>query len=178
MTPTKFNQAFQTGSITKSLSGLILLALLINSQAMALPEDKLEKVYIVSERSSYNYKTGIKIFEGNVKVDQGTTHLTADKLVTKDNIKHKIQEAIAYGFTKQAHYWTIPKEGDAVMHAYAKIIKYYPTTANVVLEKDAVVTQGENSFQGQVILYNMNDQTVTVPASKNARAVLVYNPDN
>lgn len=146
--------------------------------SFALPEDDKEKVYIVSDRSNYNYKTGINVFEGNVKVDQGTTHLTADKLITKSNDQHKIKEAIAYGIEKPAHYWTLPKVDDPELHTYALIIKYYPMDSNVIFEKNAVATQGENSFQGQLILYNMKDEIITVPASNNGRAVLVYNPDS
>lgn len=143
----------------------------------ALQEDSKEKVYIVADTTIYNYRTGVKIFEGNVKVDQGTTHITADKLVTKNNSQHKIQEAIAYGVNQLAHYRTVPKLGEPEVHAKSKIIKFYPIESNVTLEQNVIVTQGDNSFQGEVIIYNGSDQTITVPASKNGRAVLVYNPD-
>lgn len=159
----------------KWIVSLVLLS--YSLLASALPEDNKEKVHIVADASLYNYKTGVNTFEGNVVVDQGTTHLTADRLITKNNSKHKIQEVIAYGIQKPAHYWTLHKAAEPEVHAYAKIIKFYPIESNVVLEDNALVTQGENSFQGQLVLYNRNDQTITVPASKNNRAVIVYNPD-
>ncbi|TAK77518.1 MAG: lipopolysaccharide transport periplasmic protein LptA [Gammaproteobacteria bacterium] len=143
----------------------------------ALPEDNKAKVYIAADHTVYNYKTGIKVFEGNVTVDQGSTHLTADRLITKDNEQHQIKEAIAYGLQRPAHYWTLPNVGDPEVHSHALVMKYYPIEGKVVFEKKVIVTQGENSFQGELILYNMNDQIVTVPAAKNGRAVLVYNPD-
>lgn len=145
--------------------------------AFALPEDSREKIYIVADTTEYNYKTGTTIYTGNVKVDQGTTHITADKLKTKTSAQHTIQEAIAFGEDHTAHYWTVPKKGDAEIHANAKIIKFYPVDSNIILEKEVVVTQGENSFHGERILYNRNDQTVLVPASDKGRAVIVYNPD-
>lgn len=143
----------------------------------ALPTDNMQKVYIVADSTTYNYKNGINVFEGHVKIDQGTTHITADKLITKSNAQHKIEEAIAYGYQELAHYWTLPKEGEPEMHAKAKIIKYYPIQANITLQQEVYVTQGENSFQGNLIHYNSKDQTVTVPASTSGHAVLVYNPD-
>lgn len=146
--------------------------------AQALPTDKQEKVHIVSDTWTYNYKTGSSIFEGNVKVNQGTTHIRAERLTTKSNAQHQIQEAIAYGVKELAHYWTLPAVGDPEIHAIARIIKFYPITSNITLENEVTVTQGENSFQGQLIHYNMNDQTIAVPASKNGRAVVIYNPDD
>ena len=143
----------------------------------ALPEDNHEKVFIVADSSTYNYKKGVNVFEGHVKVDQGTTHITADRLVTKSNSQHKMREAIAYGINALAHYWTLPKVGDPEIHAHAKVIKFYPLDSNATLEQDVVITQGENSFHGQLILYNSKDETIIVPAAKDARSILVYNPD-
>ncbi len=159
---------------------LMLLALFFLSYplaARALESDSKEKLHIFAESGTYNYKTGVNVYEGNIKIDQGTTHLTADRLITKSNAQHKIQEAIAYGLQTLAHYWTLPKIGDPEVHAHAKIIKFYPLESNVTLEQDVHVTQGENSFQGELIHYNSNEQTITVPASKNGRAVIVYNPE-
>lgn len=157
---------------------LHVILLICTLPVFALQEDNKEKVYIIADSTNYNYKTGYTVYEGHVKVDQGTTHVTADRLTTKTNTQHKIKEAIAYGLQNLAHYWTLSKMGDPEMHANAKIIKFYPSESNVTLEQEVVVTQGENSFQGQLILYNRNDQTVLVPASNKGRAVLVYNPDS
>jgi lipopolysaccharide transport protein LptA len=112
-----------------------------------------------------------------VQIDQGTTHVTADRLTTKTNDKHQIQEAIAYGISDLAHFWTTPAAGEQVVNAHAKIIKFYPITSNATLQGEVTVAQGENNFQGQLIHYNMNDQTIIVPETKNGRAVIVYNPD-
>tara|TARA_R110000868_G_scaffold6389_10_gene36475 strand:+ start:1485 stop:1994 length:510 start_codon:yes stop_codon:yes gene_type:complete len=145
--------------------------------AKSLKGDKKEKLHITADTTIYNYRNGMNYFEGHVLVDQGTTHLTADKLTTKANDKHQIQEAIAYGIEQLAHYWTTPKPGEPIVHAHAKIIKFYPLTMNTTLQGDVVMTQGENNFHGQLIHYNMGDQTIIVPETKNGRAVLVYNPD-
>jgi lipopolysaccharide export system protein LptA len=152
---------------------LILIISIIPSITFALPEDNKQPMHIVSDSSIFNYKTGQDIYEGNVKVDQGTSHLTADRLVTQKNKEHKIISAIAYGLKSLAVYTTIPKKGDAEMHAVAKVISFYPPTSTVVLEGEVVVSQAENNFHGQHIIYNMKDQIVAAPASKNGRATIV-----
>lgn len=163
------------------LSTLILLflslLLLATQPSLSLPSDSKQKVFIGADSSIYNYKTGFTTFEGNVQVDQGTTHITADKLTTKSDVGHKISEAIAYGTKGLAHYWTLSKPSEPEIHAYAKVIKFYPALSNVTLENQVNVTQGENSFHGELIHYNSNDQTIIVPASNKGRSVIVYNPD-
>ena len=161
----------------RQLNCLFIMLFICMTSSYALKNDLKEKILIAADSGVYNYKTGIRIFEGNVKVDQGTTHVTSDRLITRNNKEHKIQEAIAYGIKTPAHYWTLQNPGEPEMHALAQIIKYYPLLSNVALEENVEIIQAENNFKGPIILYNMNEQTITVPAAKNARAVLVYNPD-
>lgn len=155
----------------------LLLLLMLPSLAAALDSDSRKTIKIIADSWVYNYRTGTNVYEGNVRVDQGTTHITADRLITRNNDQHKIQEATAFGLQSLAHYWTLPKEGDPVIHARAKVIRFYPLESNVTLEQKVDVLQGKNSFQGELIHYNSKEQTITVPATKNGRAVLVYNPD-
>lgn len=144
----------------------------------ALDTDSKATVNIMADSGTYNFKTGVDVYEGHVKIDQGTTHIIADKLITKKNPQHKIEEATAFGTETLAHYWTQPKLGEPELHARAKIIKFYPIDANVTLEYDVHVSQGDNNFSGELIHYNSAEQTINVPASANGRAVLVYTPTN
>jgi len=157
--------------------GSLALALYILSISIfALPSDREQTLHIFANSSFFNYKTGIDIYEGDVKVDQGSTHLTGDRLITKKNAKRKIISAIAYGIKKRAIFKTEPKSGDKPLIAMAKIIKLYPETSLVMLEEDVNVAQGENSFHGPIIIYNMKDQVVSIPPSKNGRATIIINP--
>lgn len=162
--------------VRKSIACLLISVINVTN-AYALKSDRVEIVNIVADSTLYNYKTGINVFEGHVQVDQGTTHITADRLITKSNAAHKIQEAVAYGFNDLAHYWTVPRVNEPEINAHAKIIRFYPVESNVTLEQTVTVQQGENSFQGELIHYNRANQTITVPATKGGRAVLVYNPN-
>lgn len=157
------------------LSACLLFAM---QSAMGLPEDIYKTMYVTSDSTTYNHKTGYATYLGHVHITQGSTRILADKLVTKSNARHHMQEAIAYGLKKPAHYWTLPKIGDTELHASAMIIKLFPSQSSVTLEQNAVLIQHDNHFQGQFIVYNRSDQTVFVPASQQGHAVVVYDPDD
>jgi lipopolysaccharide export system protein LptA len=163
--------------LTRKLSQLVLTLLCAPFVVFALPDDSKQIMHIVADATTFNYKTGSTTYEGNVKIDQGSTHLTADRVTTTNNSKHKIEEAIAYGLNnKLAEYVTLPKQGDAILRAKAKTIKFYPGNSTVLLEGNVIVMQGKNSFEGPVVIYNMKDQIVTAPASKTGRATVVIEP--
>ncbi len=157
-----------------------LLAVLcgITLTCYGLREDNKEKMIILSDTTLYDHKTGVTIFEGHVKVTQGTTLIIADKLTTKTDKNRKINEIIAYGINNVAEYWTLPKKEDEPFHASANIIKYYPKDPKVTLEQNVTATQGKNSFHGELIHYNRQTETLIVPESNTGRAVLIYNPDS
>lgn len=149
------------------------MLLLFPFKASALPDDNSKPLHINALTTLFNYKTGVNTYEGNVKIDQGTTHIIADRVITQNNNQHKISIATAIGVKNYAEYITIPKTGDQTFHAKAKMIKFFPLTSLVILEGDVKATQGENSFQGPTIIYNIKDQLVTAPASKLGRATIV-----
>lgn len=153
-----------------------LLLLCIPLLVFSLPEDRAQSMHIIADSSTFNYKTGIDTYEGHVTVDQGSTHLTADRLITEKNSQHKVVKATAYGIQKLAEYSTLPKKGDSQFHAKAKTITFYPLQSLVSLTGNVLVTQGENSFQGPVISYNMKDQIVTAPATNTGQATIVIDP--
>jgi len=160
--------------VCKSRSFLLLISAIF---LIGSTDNHKSLMHITSESSEYNYKNNETSFEGHVVVDQGTTHLTADRVITHKNAQNKIQEAIAYGTQPLAHYWTEPKNGEKILHAHAKIMKIYPLESRVILEGDVLVTQGENRFQGQIIVYNIKQQTIIVPPTKNSRATFVIETD-
>lgn len=152
-----------------------LVLLFLPSLAFCLPATELpqQPIQISADSTFFNYKSGQNTYEGSVKLIQGTAILIADKVTTKNNAQHKLQEAIALGTTHLAEYTSITKPTDPPFVAKAKVIKFYPITSTIILEGDVLVKQGENTFQGPIIIYNTKDQTIAAPASKVGRATIV-----
>ncbi len=159
------------------LKTLFFIILFIPTSSAALPDDSNKAMQIHASSTLFDFKKGFNTYEGDVNVIQGTTHLTADRLTTQNNDKRKMEEAIAYGLKNPARYWTLPKDGDLEFHAQAKTITFYPLKSLVKLEGDVIVTQGDSSFHGPVILYNIKDQTVSSPASNKGRATIIIEPN-
>lgn len=155
---------------------LSLFLFLFPTLLFALDSDRTQALHVTSDSSLYNYKTGITLYEGHVIIDQGTTRIKADRVSTKTDARHKIEEAIAYGFQNLAEYSTLPKVGEAPLYAKAKTIYFYPQKTTIILDNEVTLTQGKNSFQGSRIIYNIKEKIIHAPASKNGRSTLIIEP--
>jgi lipopolysaccharide export system protein LptA len=159
----------------KQIKQLLLLCLTLPITCWGLPSDRDKPAYIEADQVQYQQKTGITLYVGHVKVDQGTSHLLADTLtVYKDLHSSKIQKMIATG--NLAQYSTLPKVDGKMMNASAKTIQYDPVHNLVLLLGDALITQEGNLFRGQHIEYDLTKQTVISAPSPNSKTVIVIQP--
>ena len=159
--------------MTRSISLLPVLALtlLMMRQACSLGEDHNQKLLLNSDKANLNLETGISIYNGNVTLQQGTTHLLADKLTVLTNKQNQLQQITAIG--NPAQYRTLPQPNKPEFHADANIIEYYPQKNLIVLIGNAQAYQNRNVYKGPRIEYNTIEQTVTSPESAMGRTTII-----
>lgn len=142
----------------------------------ALESDSKQKVYIESDSATLNRQQQTSVFIGNVKIDQGSTHIRADKLTLYFDDHEKIKRAVAEG--NLAHYQTQPEAGKPVFHARAQSIEYNLASKVIELKGNATAEQGENRFKGPHILYNMQSQTILSAKKAGGRTTIVLDPQS
>jgi lipopolysaccharide export system protein LptA len=157
---------------------IFFLALIIVSRsAFALEDDKNQPVSVQADSVSIDNKEGKSQYEGNVSVQNGSTHLTAAKAVVYTTKENSIKEAIAYGAGKvQAHYSTITDPKKPELNAYADTIQIFPDKHIVYLIGNAKVSQGDDFYQAPRIEYNSETQHVFSPQSAHGRTTIVIHP--
>ena len=158
----------------KFIYSSLILACFLAQSGLALTSDKQLPANFTADNVTYNIKTGTRIFIGNVKMTQGTTHLEGDKVTVYNGSDGKVIKVIALG--KRAHYSTLPNNQKEVMDAYAETIEYYPGKGSAVLIGNGEITQGKNSFKGPHIVYDIQKELITSLASANAHTVIVLQP--
>lgn len=154
----------------------LITLLLLPLFSWGLSSDEKEPAHFEADDVSMNHKTGITVFTGHVKVDQGSTHLTADKLTVYKDQEGKVTKIVAAG--QLAHYATLPDKQKMPMDAFAKTIEYYPKEKKAVLLGQGMITQGSNTFKGEHIIYNLAQQTVTSLPTAGSKSVLILQPQD
>lgn len=140
----------------------------------ALPSDKTQPIHVITGTAQWNGNANTTTLTNNVVITQGTTTITADKLVLYADKNNQVTKAVATG--QLATYSTITNPAKPKLHAVAQIIEYYPPLGQVNLIGQAKVMQGNNSMTSARIEYNINNQTVVSPASSQSRVMIVIQP--
>lgn len=141
------------------LFSLSLCLALAPGGAAALESDRDQPAIIDADTVDIDFNAGIRIYEGNVKLRQGTIRLDADRLEVrfKDDA---LESAIAVG--SPAEFRQRPEGKDHDVVGVALNIHLDEVNDEITLTDEAVVTQGRDSIAGKTIVYNMATEKVQV----------------
>lgn len=152
---------------------LLLLLTLMSPRLLAQDSDSEQPVYIEADSAFYDEKTGTSTYTGNVILDQGDLHITADKVIATSN-QGKLVKVVAYG--KPVRFKQAPKPGKEAISGVAKQAEYLVDREYIILIKEAVVHQGENSYASDRIEYDQINGIVkageTTSNSKRVKIIL------
>lgn len=145
---------------------------------LARSDDRDKPIHITADTAELNDKTGISIYRGDVKMVQGTTILTGD-VVTIHSTDSEVEKIISIG--ELATYQETTDDGDDVF-AEAEEMIYNRILSTIDLYRSAKVTQEENIFKSEHILYKIEEELIeagnSLPAQKKERVNMTIIPES
>lgn len=145
--------------------------------ALSLENDNQQPIYIDSDTASYDEKTSISIYSGNVIYTQGSLVVHSDVMTfyMKDG---EITKITVTG--KPATFKQTPGPGKEDINGHSLIGEYYPPTAKLFLIKEAVVWQGGNKSSSELIIYDTKNSVIKGgdPTTNSKRVHTVFEPKN
>jgi lipopolysaccharide export system protein LptA len=140
------------------LRGILLLLSLLPLTAWGLDADREQPINIEADQASLNDKTGVSVYEGNVKLQQGTLVFTGNKMTVQLTDK-KLDTIVLTG--TPATYVQRPDGKDVDQHAEAERIEYYAIDERVILLRKARIWEsGDEEFRSDRIVFNLKTDTV------------------
>ena len=145
---------------------LILLIAFVTSLVLALPEDAKQPIEIEAQSVIVDETTGFNEFRGNAEVSQGSLLLLAELIqVQTDN--DEVVSMIAKGSPEKPAKYTQSQENQArFIEATATLITYDVHEGMIFLVGNAHLVQGFDSFSGDTLDYDINNDKVIVKGSE------------
>lgn len=150
-----------------------VLAILPAGSALALPEDADAPIHIRGDNAEFDQARGLLIYTGDVRIDQGTLRVTADRMVVEYR-DDKVVKITAKG--APASYQQQLERGDGLVNADAGTIVYHTAAERVELIGDAFLTQEGNEFQGSVINYDISRGQVDAESKGDGPVRMILQP--
>ncbi len=140
----------------------LLLLPLMPSMVQALTSDREQPISIVADSAFVDDVKGITIYEGNAEIVQGTLKITADtvRVIMSDREVVQIIASMTDEATTLAHYEQVPEDDEALISADAKQITYFIQEERLHLVGDAHLQQTRNTFDGELLYYDMTTGVV------------------
>lgn len=154
----QIKQSRTLSSLTRSLFGLSLCA--ISAMTFALPSDRNKEISLIADRATYNDKTGITTYTGNVVIEQGTLKINAASIVANLNSNKQISTVNASG--SPAKFQQQLETNRGIARGEAQKIVYNAETGILNLTGNAYLYQDGASIRGNSLKYSMNKGDIEV----------------
>lgn len=131
------------------------LSLLLTTQCYAL-ENRTETVTIQADQMYFDMQSNTSIYQGNVKIKQGTIELLGDiiEIHQKNDV---ITQITAEG--NPAKFSQSTADGSDI-RAQSKLIKYFSATNRLVMINQAILIQDDQIIESERIEYDTDKQTL------------------
>ncbi len=131
--------------------------------AMALPDDRDQPIRIEADEALRDEKQGFTRYEGNVKMDQGSLHIEADR-ITVYHDQREADRIIAEGNPASLQQQPEPDKG--LVKARARLIEYFKSEDRIRLSDGANIEQEGSIVTGDSIDYYITEQLVRADSDK------------
>ena len=145
---------------------IIVTALFFTSFVFALTEDAKQPIEIEARSVTVDETTGFNEFSGNAEVKQGSLLLFAELIQVQTN-SDGVETMIAKGTPeKPAKYIQSQENQGRFIEATATLITYNVNEGMIFLVGNAHLVQGFDSFSGDSLDYDINNDKVVVKGSE------------
>lgn len=131
-------------------------------------------IIIQSDSAEFDDKKGTAKYYDHVVMDQGSRHLTSDRLTIERNQQGKIGLMVALGYPAQ---FEEQKEASKSF-GHANILKYYPNDEKIILLEDAELTQQEKTIRSEHLTYFLNSGLLTAAPKPGSRTTIIIPREN
>lgn len=155
---------------------LLFSSFLFSNSVFALATDSQQPINIIADKATIDDASGTAIYEGNVIITQGSIEMKSAKVTLNYTAKQTLDKVIAEG--DPVTFKQTPEGGKEDIHAKAKRMEYLADKNTIHLTQQAELSQGQDSFAGEHISYNIQDGIIRADkgGSEKGRISVVIQP--
>ena len=138
--------------LPRNTESLLLCLLVASAPAFALKSDREQPMQVGADAASSSVESGVTVLTGNVKIDQGTLSIRADRgeVEQKNEDVHRVILDGAPALLQQ------DIEGQGLLKAQAKRIEYLLADNRVVMTGGVRIERPRGVMTGERVVYHLD----------------------
>ena len=145
---------------------IFLISIFFTTFVFALSEDAKQPIEIEAESVIVDETSGFNEFSGNAEVRQGTLLMTAELIQVQTNADGVETMKATGTVDNPAKYIQCQENQARFIEATATLITYDVNKGMIFLVGNAYLIQGFDSFSGDTLTYDINNDKVIVKGSE------------
>lgn len=145
---------------------IVFFGIFLSTLAFGLAEDSQQPIEVEADSVIVDESSGFNEFIGNAEVKQGSLRMTADLIQVQTN-SEGVETMLAKGTIENPAKYTQSQESQPrFIEATANLITYDVNKGVIFLDGNANLIQGFDSFSGDKLNYDIENDKVTVLGSE------------
>ena len=157
------------------LVGLLIISALTTT-VHALDSDRDQPVNLEADHATFNQKTGVTIYSGNVIITQGTIRIQADNVIANLDENNSIKDVRATGKPAKFQQKISPDKG--IAYGEGDQVYYDAAPSQITLTGHAKITQDGSTFNGNTLRYGMKQGDIEGNGNKQQRVQMIIPPSS
>jgi len=145
----------------------LALGLSAIAPVLALDSDQEQPLYVEADAAELDDKQSFSLYIGNVEVEQGSMRIFADEVLVHHRPNRQPQKIIAIG--NPVRYRQALDDDPDEVKGHSLRMEYEADRDEITLIDEAELTQGEDRFASDRIVYNRITERVTAGTSAQGR---------
>tara|TARA_B100000787_G_scaffold162666_1_gene143594 strand:- start:340 stop:825 length:486 start_codon:yes stop_codon:yes gene_type:complete len=145
---------------------ILLISIFFMTSVFALSEDAQQPIEVEAESVMVDEISGFNEFSGSAQVTQGSLLMTAELIQVQTNADGVETMKATGSIENPAKYIQSQENQSRFVEATATLITYDVNEGMVFLVGNAYLIQGFDSFSGETLTYDINNDRVIVKGSE------------
>jgi len=133
---------------------------LLSLPATALESDASAPIKVAADRLELDNRAGTAVYIGDVEMQQGSMHLTAERVEIERNEQGEVTLVTAIGEGERAYIEQKPSPDEPVVKGWGDTIVYHAAERRVELIENAELHQAGDTFNGAYVEYYLDRRVV------------------
>ena len=160
----------------KTASYLVCLLLLLPLSSHSMDSDRDQPIHVEADQLELREKEGISIYEGNVKLVQGSLEIESDRLVVHFNANNELTLMEMTG--KLATFRQLDND-QRPLYGEAEQIDYSESEGLLIMRRSAYLDRAGDDIRSELIRYNTVTRGIEAGGEQSSdRVKMVIKPGN